>query len=284
MSERTKKQHYVWEYYLSAWASDGQIWARRGGKNFRTSTENVAQERYFYEIPKLSPSEVKLLKSMVTIGPLINQVVNQSSLATYLAIAQSEKDTSKFGMEWHHTMIEQQALPILKELRNGNAAILEDHKSKIHLCIYLGHQYTRTKKIRNAFPTNPNLNIPEEYKDCDLQKIHAASIFIFAGGIGSYLCDYLDLRLIYNKSGKNLITSDQPIYNLLAVSGEISKDSSIYFPISPELALWAKKSPNDEYIDDKSKVEYLNSFMAKHSHEFIFATSEEELNAAAHAK
>lgn len=278
MSEKTKKQHYVWEFYLKGWATDDQIWCKRTGKLFKTSTENVAQERYFYEIEPLSHAELDLLKSMVMRGPEINQITNLSSLCTYLEIAHAKGDVSRYGIEWFHSMIEGKALPVLTELRSGNAKILEDRQSKIDLCIYLGHQYTRTKRARNSFSaTHEDLNTPEKYRDCDLGKIHNAMAFIIANAIGSSICDHLDLQLIKNNTGVRLITSDQPIYNFLAISGEAPNETSIYFPISPELALWSKKNPNNERIDTKDKAEELNAFMARNSLECIFAENEEDL-------
>lgn len=280
MSEKTKKQHYVWEFYLKGWATDDQIWCKRAGKPFKTSTENVAQERYFYELEPLSPAEITLLNNIINRGSSINRVVNLNGLNAYILIANSKGDIPRFSIERHHSMIEGKADPVLKALRSGSAEILKDKQSKIDLCIYLGHQYTRTKKVRNSFtPIREDLTIPEKYISCDFKKIHRALSFIYANAIGSSVFEHLDLRLVKNQSGTKLITSDQPIYNLLAIPGDISKESSIYFPISPELALWAKKGPNEERIDTKEKAESLNAFIAGNALEFVFATSEEELTA-----
>jgi len=278
MSERVKKQHYVWEHYLKEWATNNQIWCKRAGKTFKTSTENVAQERYFYELEPLLQSEIALLRNMINKGSSLSRFVNLSSLKTYVLIANSQGDASKFGIEWHHSMIEGKAAPVLTELRSGNEKVLEDKQSKIALCMYLGHQYTRTKKARNSFAASrEDFIIPEKYDDCNLNRIHGAMSFILANSIGSSLCDHLDLKLIKNQSSKKLITSDQPIYNLLAISGDISKESLIYFPVSPKLAIFAKKIPNNASIEDEDKVKNLNAFMVNNSLESVFATSEEEL-------
>lgn len=277
MSIEVKKQHYVWEYYLKGWAPDGQIWCKRDENIFKTSTENVAQQRYFYEIDPLSDAEIKLLFGMVTKGPMINQFTNLSSLNTYLSISNSGNEWARFGLEQYHGMIEQHALPVFESLRSGDFEVLKDRQSKIHLCIYLGHQYTRTKKSRSSFTNPKNLEIPDKYKDCDLHKIQNAMGFILANSIGGSICDHLDLVVAENTSTTKLITSDQPIYNLLAIPGELSKESSIYVPISPDYALWAKKAPNNEQINSNEKAAQLNSFMASNSLEFVFASSKEEL-------
>ena len=60
MYNDVKKQHYVWEFYLKAWRFEGnKVWCNRNGNVFNTSTENVAQERRFYEITPLTKSFAK---------------------------------------------------------------------------------------------------------------------------------------------------------------------------------------------------------------------------------
>jgi hypothetical protein len=278
MSIDAKKQHYIWEFYLKGWASDGQLWCCREGNVFQSSTENVGQQRYFYGIESLTDAEIALLLGMIMRGPAINQFTNRSSLDTYLTIANSGNQWAKFGLEQYYGMIERNALPALQDLRGGNFNVLYDRQSKIHLCIYLGHQYTRTKKARASCIVNPEeLTIPEDHINCDLNKVQNAMGFILANCIGGAICDHLDLKVVENHSNTNLLTSDQPIYNLLAIPGDISEDSSIYFPISPQLALWASKKPNEEKIDTDRKAQELNSFVAKNSLEFIFAASKDEL-------
>lgn len=278
MSDEVKRQHYVWEHYLKGWATKNQIWAKRGKNSpFLTSTENVAQERYFYEVEALNQSEITLLRNMVLMGEPSAQFVKFTSLRAYIDLTSSTPHHRRFGMEWHHSQIENKVAPILLALRNGDSSPLEDRTSKINLCIYMGHQYTRTKKALNSFTPLPDtVAIPDHYKDINQEKIHRALAFVFASSIGSSLCDLLNLQLIVNETEVNLLTCDQPIFNLLAVPGEIAKETSIYMPISPGYALWAKKGP-PERIDTIDQAKTLNHFMVKNSLEIIFASSEAEL-------
>lgn len=277
MSDEVKKQHYVWEHYLKGWATKDQIWSKRGSSIFLTSTENVAQQRYFYEIQSLNNAEITLLHRIISKGQISTQTVNLSSLDAYITLANSNSHHRRFGMEWFHSQIERKVAPLLEALRNGDASVLEDKQRKIDLCIYMGHQYTRTKKALSSFtPLPETVVIPDHYKDINQEKIHRAMAFIFAGSIGNSLYDLLDLQLVINETEINLITCDQPIFNLLAIPGEISKESSIYMPISPAYALWAKKGPA-ERIDTIDQARALNRFMVKNSLEIIFASSEAEL-------
>lgn len=278
MTTKKKKQHYVWEFYLKGWGVNNQVWCRRNEKVFLSSTENVAQERYFYETKSLTDAEIELLRNMMRKGPVINQITNLSSLDVYIRIANSTGDFSRYGLEEYHSMIENKAISVMTALRSGDDTVLKDKQSKIDLCIYLGHQYTRTKKSKNSFvPLSQETDIPEKYAGCDLVKVHHAASFVFAAAIGNAMCNHLDLKLVKNESSTNLLTCDQPIYNLRAVPGKEAKDSSFYFPLSPSLALWAKKDPNIEVIDF-SNVKKLNSFMVNNSYELVFAYSEEELS------
>lgn len=278
MSDEVKKQHYVWEHYLKGWANKDQIWCKRGNSPpFLTSTENVAQERYFYEIQPLNEAEIKLLGRMISKGPVLTQTVNLSSLHAYVALANSNSHHRRFGMELHHSQIEGKVAPLLKALRNGDNSVLEDKQSKIDLCIYLGQQYTRTKRVRNSYSPLPDtVVIPEHYKEVNQENIHRAMAFILANTIGNSLYDLLDLQLVTNETEVKLLTCDQPIFNLLAVPGDLSKEASIYMPISPTYALWAKKGVAEK-IDMTDKAESLNRFMVKNSLEFIFASSQAEL-------
>lgn len=277
MSDEVKKQHYVWEYYLKGWATKDQIWCKRGSSIFLTSTENVAQKRYFYEIEPLNQAEVTLLRGIALKGPASKHALDLNSLDTYLALANSSPHDRKFGMEWLHSQIEGKAAPVLRALRSGDASVLKIKQSKIDLCIYLGHQYTRTKKaLLSISPLPATTVIPDHYKSVNFEKVHRAIAFILSSSIGSSLFEINDLQLVKNESNTELLTCDQPIYNLLAIPGKISKESSIYMPIGPTLALWAKKGP-PERIETKEKAEELNAFMVQNCLEMIFASSESQL-------
>ena len=62
MEIKKRKQHYVFQAYLRAWATDEQIWCiRNEGTPFKTNTINVTQERDFYRIKPLNDDEIKFL-------------------------------------------------------------------------------------------------------------------------------------------------------------------------------------------------------------------------------
>lgn len=61
MEEKKRKQHYVFQAYLSSWAVNQQIWCYRNENIFISNTLNVAQERDFYRIQPINSDELKFL-------------------------------------------------------------------------------------------------------------------------------------------------------------------------------------------------------------------------------
>jgi len=61
MEDKKRKQHYVFQSYLSAWTINDKLWCVRiGGAPFNTSTLNIAQERDFYRLRPLNDNEKRL--------------------------------------------------------------------------------------------------------------------------------------------------------------------------------------------------------------------------------
>jgi len=278
MSTDPKKQHYVWEYYLKAWAMKNKIWCLRKGKIFNTSTENIAHERYFYETSEFSSGEIKLVESILNLGEGLTRADNLNTFRTYIEVARANERSRRFGVEWYHGIVENKIVPIMEILKAGNSSVLNNPKDKIEFCIFLGEQYMRTKRIRESrFSLPENHKIPDEYRACDFKKIFEALTFVYANNIGAQIHSALEIRLVENTSNTNLITSDQPIYNLSAKPGEEAHELSIYYSIGPRRAIFARKSPNLAKIETGDEVIELNEFMANNSHELLFAQSKEDL-------
>lgn len=62
---KKRKQHYVWEHYLKAWAVAGRVWCQRGETRFRPSTDNVANERDFYRLKEMSAFDLQVVEAMI---------------------------------------------------------------------------------------------------------------------------------------------------------------------------------------------------------------------------
>lgn len=57
MDMKKRKQHYVFQAYLSAWTNDNKLWCLRDKHLFQSATINIAQERDFYRIKPLNDDE-----------------------------------------------------------------------------------------------------------------------------------------------------------------------------------------------------------------------------------
>lgn len=57
----TRRQHYVYQYYLSSWTINRKVWCKRDNKIYNTSTKNVLLETDMYQIYDLNELEKKIL-------------------------------------------------------------------------------------------------------------------------------------------------------------------------------------------------------------------------------
>ena len=60
----TRKQHYVWRYYLEAWRHEnGLVHCLREGKIFATNPVNIMAERDFYRLSELTKPDVMFFEA-----------------------------------------------------------------------------------------------------------------------------------------------------------------------------------------------------------------------------
>ncbi|WP_152565190.1 DUF4238 domain-containing protein [Methylobacter sp. BBA5.1] len=278
MISTVKKQHYVWEHYLDAWSINGKIWCKRNDSVFHTSTENVAQERYFYETEPLTENETTLLLRVINRFPPSSHLVHHSSLFSHLLTSEGNEKVRKNGIEHFHNIIEGKVVSIVNILREGNTSVLENKQNKIDFCIFLGQQYTRTKKIKNTtLKILESTRVPEEFRNCDFQKVFRVLSFLLANNIGYWIYEQAEIVILRNDTDKELITGDQPIYNLFAKNGEEINDVELYYPLSPKFALLATKNPRGRQSIDIESVAIYNRHILSIAHESIFFSKEESL-------
>ena len=58
---KKRKHHYVWRYYLRAWANNDSIWCSREGKIFKSNLMNIGQIKDFYKLKELSSSDIEFI-------------------------------------------------------------------------------------------------------------------------------------------------------------------------------------------------------------------------------
>lgn len=245
-----KNQHYVWQYYLRAWAHGGQVWCVRAPKNqaFRTNTSNIGSETYFYRVHELDEHDIAYLKAVISkagAGELreLNEgwiTLFQMTFALRKAIADNGANASmavqlrseldaveKTIVERYHTGMEEKAIPILKSLRLADAAFYEDANQLSDFIHFLMLHYFRTARMRNA-ATKVFLTVP-----WDPQRTWPIESFIYATNVGASLFaerKRYGISFLANDSRVPFIAGDQPVINL---NRQADQDLCLFFPVSP---------------------------------------------------
>jgi hypothetical protein len=74
-----KRQHYVWQHYINNWAnSKKQVYVVTRDNEFLTNTENLAVEKYFYNLEYFSESDVEFIKKFFEINETGNSLQKQN--------------------------------------------------------------------------------------------------------------------------------------------------------------------------------------------------------------
>ena len=234
MYNDVKKQHYIWEFYLKAWCFEGnKVWCNRDGNVFNTSTENIAQERRFYEITPLTKDELGLIEAGIEKCPKENHSLLKIKLQNLINHSLYSDNTRKNALEDEYADMERRTIPLLQSLRNGFTDILDNQYNKIIFSIFVGMQYTRTPKCRkgkiSGLPDGP-------FQVSDNFLFYWSYIF-FSDSIGSWTSSS-KISLLKNETKIPFVTGDQPVINIKSnYDNTPAKEIRLYYPISPKFAL-----------------------------------------------
>ena len=96
----------------------------------------------------------------------------------------------------------------------------------------------------------------------------------------SLVRDDYALWILRNRTGVNLLTTDQPVINLHAANSDANglvNQFDLYYPVSPTVAaLVSLTPPDDAHMTTRDTSRY-NAHMVAQSHEMVFASSQSEL-------
>lgn len=284
MADTTKHPHYIYRYYLRAWAPKDQIYCLRERKNlFPANIMKIGQENSFYEFTICTDEEIAIgyhyapngCESIMDIYQFINNELRKLSFEKYDDDKKAELlDFAKqFEESQFNCKIEERLKAVLPVLYKKDFSFLDDEAIAMEFFQAIAEQYSRTKKIKEG--TN---NAVMELKNPNIRG-HNVWILIrhslaFKMGLSLFYNKY-QVCLLENLDG-NFITTDQPVINIHADCGnKIPEDFELFYSISPSLALIISKQ--EKYPDrtilivDDAEVMSWNERMAELSYNQLFS-------------
>jgi Protein of unknown function (DUF4238) len=287
LPERKHRQHHVWQHYLAPWASDGKIFSLIDGKPCRPNTKNVAVERHFYRLHRLTAADIGLLKLFIDAGPSHAKRLHEDFVTALLmprAFVERHQDQLKNKeemeeilltqeinvLEDYHASIEDSFAETLLAIRNGDLSFYDDTSECIMFARYMATQYMRTKGIKVR-----TTEIFQRKMGVDISRIWDIASLMQGVNIGCSLFlgrQRQQLALLRNKTDLEFITGDQPVINLHG--GDQSKASEqlcMYYPVDPRAALiWGEKIQLASETLNAEQFSGLNQrmFAASHSQAF----------------
>jgi hypothetical protein len=287
---KKRRQHHVWQHYLKSWSVNGRVWVLREGKTiFNTDTVNVAVERDFYKVHKLTSRDLDLLRVILS-GPKhpAAKKTDEQFLALLMAPAHFvEQNRHRFKnlekidvfldvhmtnfLENYHAGLEANFVKLLARIKRADLSFLSSEPDSILFFYFVSMQYMRTKGIREK-----SIERVQAQNGHDLSRIWGILSIVFARAIGVSLFverKQRNLALIKNRTDVPFITGDQPVINLHGQSPEPTQTVSLYYPITPRLAVLLTE------VDEQPafSTEYLTSQHASEFNERIFHASHSQV-------
>lgn len=301
MTQKKRRQHHVWKYYLKAWTEKGKLHAMRDGHVFRSSPDNVANIRDFYRLQELSPADLDFVWRFAVEGsaPHLREVA-AGWIEPFVAPFELRRLYEESGQrneaferqlditlnnleEDLHAKIEVLGRPHLDELRRGETSFMDDDEAYVHFCWFVASQQMRTPVMmsvsQEALAGFPGVN----FEAC-----WGLLRTIFSSNIGAGLNrrrEKLETTFLDAGSSMEFITGDQPVFNLTAVGTEQPKELALFYPLSPKLAVVLDFDSDTRATDRRTatdeEVRVLNRRLFNWSRGVVYGASAHALESAA---
>lgn len=209
--------------------------------------------------------------------------VSLSTLKVYDVVSQGNELTRRNGIEEYHTSIEHKAGVIIERLWDKDLSWLESEQNKIDFARFLGVQYCRTNRGREASSSSfreLEVAFPKYEGQFSPDKLSKIFSLLMGDVVGNWIYSSGNFSLLSNSTNLELITGDQPVFNL-DMSGVNKKESvtkfNLFYPISPKLALLVTPDHKEHKELNIDEVNSYNEFMVSCSHEQLYARYKESL-------
>jgi hypothetical protein len=258
---------------------------------------NIAQEKYFYEIKKLSKNDILFLQNFVeSISTGIIREANLKWVDLFSFIHRFEEMVKKEGAltekleeninqlvknlnEDSHNFIENRSIDYIEKLLEKDSSFFENDEDRGKFLVYLVAQYLRTKSMRERLLNNAGSTKSINVENCIGALSHISTTTIAFNMFASP--DFRTITFLENNTDLEFLTSDQPIINIHAYdtpTNQAPEKLAFYYPISPKLAILVSQDVKDSSIElSEEDVEDYNQKLISFSLEQIFSSSEELL-------
>lgn len=266
MDKKTKKQHFVSQFYLKGWANgDGMILAKGESSEFTTTAVNIAHMNHMYRVEGLGEREREVLlrsaeRTAEPMRGLFKSLIDACYSFHILSTAKmSEADTQKIDT-LKQNIIEDFYGAFEDQVQEAYALLLGDQYEKFSINHYqdilrfVTLQLSRTAKTKEKSKEALEPLLLERgmsFKDFDT--LYSA---IISEQITLALIEKLyQIEVIENTTEINFITSDNPVKNLLSTE---DVHVEIYWPISPRKALIVRRTNFTSAEAEKIKQGIMN--------------------------
>lgn len=306
----TRKHHYVWRYYLSAWSfEDNKVLALKKSENKilpPTDPKNLLRKKDFYEVKRVTEADISFVNTLFRNASECVRENIKKVLKDYYIISKhiyeseekgelnSENNKEMYPLKYEyeekiHTKIEENTKNYIEDIKKRDLKFLYNKESYFDLLYYLAVQYIRTKKIRDnyldtltffkddlQYNIDPNLN-PEGLTT--LMKICQPFNLAYNLAIEKY-----KVLLIINNYNCPLITTDQPVVNTYEINNDNQiEDCELYYPVSPRTGILLTKDKKEFnngdpiFIDTLREYQYYNDLIASKSHDWLISSEHQVL-------
>lgn len=232
--------------------TNGSLHCLMDERIFATGTKSLGVENNFYKLQDLTSEEIKLIRLLTVeqaspiarrhyemvlhniLSPLLlsqqhPELLQQPEVLELLEIHKTN------AIDDQHTVIEGKFVPLLARCLKEDITWFDDPQSAIAFCNFIAAQHMRTKAVQSRVIERLRNRIK-----LDVSRIWGVIGLIYGFNLGcSMFMGRKDrpLILVRNESSMPFVTSDQPVVNLDADGENAPEQMTIYYPISPRLAL-----------------------------------------------
>jgi len=297
---KKKNQHYVWRYYLKAWASNGLIYCLEEGRVRSRSLRRVASAPEFYRLERLSTVDFELLERIVeSMAPQVHQL-NLGWIETFRVplkliniLERHPCRTSKdieFIDTFHanfeeelHSRIENSSVKHLNALRSTDASFFTNDAEAADFLHFLALQHFRTQEMEQSVVAA----FPATDRD-QLRRIWTILRHILATNVaGTIYLERTNWSLVFleNTTTRTFLSGDQPTLNTRgaeALPGQQVEELELYYPLLPRLAVLVTRATGLTGTTRTLRSEDIhgyNHLIVKAAHRQVFSDSREHLEA-----